>query len=188
MPDWRRSQVPGGTFFFTVVTDNRIPLFASADARKMLGQVLRECRRQWPFNLDGIVLLPDHLHVIWSLPRGDMNYSRRWAWLKSQFTQRWIAAGGQAQSVTSGRHRDGRKGVWQPKFWEHTLQDDEDFERHLNYIHYNPVKHGYVSSPRDWPWSSFHRYVKAGVYDADWGSGTSALVPDFLKMDSTIGE
>lgn len=80
------------------------------------------------------------------------------------------------------------QGVWQPKFWEHTLQDDEDFERHLNYIHYNPVKHGYVSSPRDWPWSSFHRYVKAGVYDADWGSGTSEILPDLLKMDSTIGE
>ena len=105
-----------GIFFFTVVTDRRRPIFDDAHARKILGSVFRECRVQWDFEVRAIVLLPDHLHAIWSLPRGDREYSKRWAWIKSQFTKRWLKAGGAEAQQTPGRKRDGRRGVWQPKF------------------------------------------------------------------------
>jgi len=91
MPNWRRAHVPGGTYFFTVVTDQRRPLFADAEPRRLLGSVIRECRVQWPFSIHSIVLLPDHLHAIWTLPRGDDGYSQRWAWIKRHFTKRWLA-------------------------------------------------------------------------------------------------
>jgi len=119
--------------------------------------------------IDAIVLLPDHLHTIWTLPRSDTNYSTRWAWIKKEFTKAWLQAGGMEQQQTLGRERDRRRGIWQPKFWEHTIADERDFERHIDYIHYNPVKHGLVSRPRDWPWSSFHRCVRRNLYPLDWG-------------------
>ena len=157
MPNWKRAFVPGGTFFFTVVTDCRRPIFQSDFATRLLGEVLRECQFHWQFEIKAIVLLPDHLHTIWALPRSDANFSKRWAWTKSQFTKRWLAQGGTQTMTSEGRKRNGRKGVWQPKFWEHCLKDEYDFERHFDYIHYNPVKHGYVDDPKDWPFSSLKR-------------------------------
>ena len=186
MPNWRRAYVPGGTFFFTVVTDGRQPLFGNAAARLALGEVMRQCRRAWSFELNAVVLLPDHLHAIWTLPRGDTNYSGRWAWIRREFTKRWLANGGGEQPVSEGRQRDGRRGVWQPKFWEHTLADEEDFERHFDYIHFNPVKHRYVTHPAAWPWSSFHRWVQAGVYPKTWGQ--IPCVPQLHNMTQTTGE
>jgi REP element-mobilizing transposase RayT len=115
MPNWKRAHVPGGMYFFTVVTDQRRPLFVSSVARRLLGDVLRECQRQWRFAIRAIVLLPDHLHAIWELPPGDASYSRRWAWTKRQFTKRWLAEIGTETRISAGRRRDGRRGVWQPK-------------------------------------------------------------------------
>lgn len=189
MPNWRRAHVPGGTYFFTLVTDRRAPLFEAPAARAILGSLFRRCRTRWPFEIRALVLLPDHLHAIWSLPRGDADYSRRWAWIKAQFTRNWLAAGGTEQRVSDGRRRDGRRGVWQPKFWEHLLESDDDFERHFDYVHYNPVKHGLVRCPRDWPWSTFHRYVRRGVLPehwACWRDGRGRL--DFDDIADTVGE
>jgi putative transposase len=187
MPNWRRAHVPGGTYFFTVVTDRRRPLFADPSSRQTLGDVIRECRLQWPFDVHSIVLLPDHLHAIWSLPRGDADYSKRWAWIKRQFTKCWLVAGGTETGISEGRRRDGRRCVWQPKFWEHTIEDEGDMERHVDYIHYNPVKHGYARCPVDWPWSSFHKWVQYGAYPSNWGcSHREALT--FDDLESSVGE
>ena len=174
MPNYRRNFVPGGAFFFTVVTDRRAAVFSEPLARDLLGVAFRECRKTSPFQIDAIVLLPEHLHTIWTLPQGDVDYPRRWARIKAGFTRAWIAANGKEQATTSGRQRDGRRGVLQPKYWEHTLRDERDFEQHIDYIHYNPVRHGLVACPRDWPYSSFHRWVRAGVYPASWGCGSIA--------------
>lgn len=138
---------------------------------------------------DATVLLPDHLHAIWTLPAGDTDYSKRWAWVKKEFTKRWLESGRPEQAVTAGRSRDGRRGVWQPKFWEHTIRDAKDLERHVEYIHYNPVKHGLVRCPHAWPWSSLSRWVGANLYPVDWACScvcTSATM-DFSDLEAGSG-
>ena len=190
MPNFRRFYVEGGTYFFTLVTDQRARFLSLPLARGLLSGVFREARARWPFEIPGLVLLPDHIHAMWTLPEGDDAYPRRWGWIKKEFTKRWLANGGEEQPISAGRTRDGRRGVWQPKFWEHTIRDETDFDHHMNYIHFNPVKHGYVPRPVDWEWSSFHRWVRAGVYDPLWGSGDVEQHPE-LKFDSiadSVGE
>jgi len=154
----------------------------------LLGSILRQCILKWPFTIDAIVLLPDHLHAIWSLPPGDDEYSKRWGWIKKEFMKAWLALGEREQARTAGRVRDRRRGVWQPKFWEHTLETDDDFQRHFDYVHYNPVKHGLVKCPRDWPWSSFQRWVRAGVYPQNWACSDETGRLDFGDIDKTTGE
>ncbi len=188
MPNWRRAVVPGGTYFFTVVTDQRRPIFESLIARSILGDVMRECQTTHPFDVRAIVLLPEHLHSIWCMPPGDAKYSARWQWIKTQFTSRWLAAGGTECDVSPGRQHEGRKGVWQPKFWEHTIEDEDDFESHFDYIHYNPVKHGHVRCPSDWPASSFHRWVRRGVYSPHWACGDRDPKMNFDHIDRSVGE
>ena len=170
MADYRRWYVPGGTFFFTVVTLYRRPLFRNDDARLLLGNVMRSIRDEMACTTVACVLLPDHLHCIWTLPAGDDDYSTRWKRIKSDFTQEWLRRGGEESPVSSAKRARGRRGVWQPRFWEHTLEDEEDLESHFDYVHYNPMKHGYVKRLAEWPWSSFHRYVAEGHYPPDWGS------------------
>src|SRR4051794_35084093 len=169
MPNFRRNYVPGGTYFYTLVTDQRAPFLCEERARRLLRGIIKECRARWPFRIDAIVLLPEHLHAMFTLPVGDDRYSRRWAWMKKEFTGRWLDVGGAEQPISEGRRRDGRRGVLQPKYWEHTIRDEDDHERHFDYIHFNPVRHGLVRCPRDWPYSSFRRYVRMGVYPEDWG-------------------
>lgn len=188
MPDWRRAHVPGGTYFFTVVTYHRMRFLTTAMARQILGDAIRRCRQRWPMTIPAMVLLPDHLHTIWSLPLGDEEYSKRWAWIKKEFTKQWLAEGGCEARTTEGRKRDGRRAVWQSKFWEHTIRDEDDFEKHFDYIHFNPVKHGLVECPIDWEWSSFHRHVRSGVYPANWACGDRENVPKFQSIEKTVGE
>lgn len=188
MPNWRRAHVPGGSFFFTVVTDRRGRFLGEVPARPMFGSIIRRCQLRWPFTINALVLLPDHLHTIWSLPPGDEAYSKRWGWIKKEFTKNWLALGGWEQSQTEGRKRDRRRGVWQPKYWEHTLETEDDFERHFDYVHYNPVKHGYVRCPRDWPWSSFHRWVRRGVYPEHWACWDDVGPLGFSDIEGTVGE
>ena len=164
MPNWRRAHVSGGFFFFTIVTDRRARFLTEIPARPLLGSIIRRCLLQWPLTINAMVLLPDHLHAIWSLPPGDAAYPKRWGWIKQEFTKAWLSLGGCEKKQTVRRIRDGRRGVWQPKYWEHTLEGEHDFERHFDDIHYNPVKHRLVRCPRDWPCSSFHRWTRSGVY------------------------
>ena len=191
MPNYRRAYVPGGSFFFTVVVHRRRHLFADPPATALLGSVLRRCQMRWPFTVNAVVLLPDHLHAIWSLPAGDSEYPRRWGWTKKEFTQRWLAIGGRDYVVSEGRKHQRRRGIWQPRYWEHTLEDEDDFERHFDYIHWNPVKHGYVRCPGEWPQSSIHRYARLGVYDGNWGCFTTDMATPpfgFHDIEDTVGE
>ncbi|ODA36481.1 REP-associated tyrosine transposase [Planctopirus hydrillae] len=187
MPNYRRFFVPGGTYFFTVVTHQRRPLFHIDVNRVLLGDVIRECQKEWPFEMKAIVLLPDHLHAIWTLPVGDQNYSGRWSVIKKNFTTQFLANGGSDGSVSFGKQREHRRGVWQRRFWEHTIQNEDDFQTHFDYIHFNPVRHQLVSCPKQWEPSSFRRWVKAGVYPVDWACGT-APKPTFPSTQENYGE
>lgn len=169
MPNYRRHHVHGGTYFFTLKTENNAPLFAELRNVRLLGAVFRETIARWPFEMTAVVLLPDHLHALWTLPPGDADYSMRWAWLKKEFTRRFLTAGGREQSRSDSRRRNRRRGVWQRRFWEHTIADEEDFGNHFDYLHWNPVKHRFAKTPAEWPHSSFHRWVNRGVYPTNWG-------------------
>jgi putative transposase len=175
MSDYRRYFVPGGTFFFTLITARRAHLFADGGARRLLGHLTRCCFRKYPVDVIAVVLLPDHLHTLWALPPGDARYSLRWSWIKGNFSRQWLAS--RACGQPRVKSPEGRRSVWQRRFWEHTIRDEDDLEAHFDYIHYNPVKHGYVTRPRDWRWSSFHRWVARGHYDIRWGGIEPPAVP-----------
>ncbi len=187
MPNYLRAYIPGGTFFFTVKTERNTPIFRKDFAVRILGNVIRETQEQWPFEINAIVLLPDHLHAIWSLPENDANFPKRWAWLKKEFTKRYLQNGGLEQPVSESRVKYRNRGVWQRKFWEHAIKDEDEFQTYFDYIHWNPVKHGYVNSPANWLHSSFHRWAKKGVYEKNWGH--SLQEPENLKkINHDVGE
>jgi putative transposase len=162
MVRYRRNRVEGGQFFFTLTLDDRgsTALVDHVDALRLAFDVTR---RERPFTIDAIVILPDHLHAILSLPEGDADFAGRWRRIKGSFSTRLLRGGAAIK-----RHANGELALWQRRYWEHTIRDDLDFSRHVDYIHYNPIKHGLVTQVRDWPHSSFHRYVKEGVLPADW--------------------
>ncbi|TWT89662.1 Transposase IS200 like protein [Pseudobythopirellula maris] len=168
--NYRRARIEGGTYFFTVITHERRPFLASPLARSALRQAIRSVRSHRPFTIDAIVLLPDHLHTVWTLPRGDDDYSTRWRQIKSLFTKAWLRSGGDEGDRSVSRQVKGERGVWHRRMFEHACRDEADMKRCVDYLHANPLKHGLVSLTRDWPWSSFHRCVRLGEYPADWGS------------------
>jgi putative transposase len=169
MPNYRRSITPGATYFFTVVTHRRQPILVKPESRTILRQVIGDVRRQYPFTIDAWVLLPDHLHCIWSLPEGDFDYSSRWGLIKAGFTKRAKPIMHREEWVSDSKRKHRESTVWQRRFWEHQIRDETDFQRHVDYIHFNPVKHGLVSQVNAWPYSTFHRYAREGVYIEDWG-------------------
>lgn len=162
---YRRTTVAGGTYFFTVNLAQR-DRTVLVDHVEVLCSVLRTVRRRHPFHSDAMVILPDHLHAIWTLPEGDHDFPTRWMLIKAGFSRQLAAEERRSRS----RLVKGERGIWQRRYWEHLIRDDEDYARHVEYIHYNPVKHGYVVRAVDWPYSSMHRYIAAGVVSADWGS------------------
>lgn len=168
MPNYRRAQKPGGTFFFTLVTHLRQPIFADPGCRDLLRQAIEEVRGTHPFTIDAWVLLPDHLHCLWTLPDGDTDYSKRWGMIKARFTKTLNATLAPATR---------RPTYWQKRFWEHCIRDDHDLRRHMDYTHYNPVKHGLTETAAAWPFSTFHRHVKTGTYPLDWAAPSTDL-PD----------
>ncbi|TVO74102.1 REP-associated tyrosine transposase [Sedimenticola selenatireducens] len=161
---YRRSVIPGGTYFFTVnLFDRKQTLLL--DHIALLRDAVSQVKARHSFSIDGMVILPDHLHAIWTLPDGDRDYSKRWMLIKASFS-RGIMKG---EQISMSRKAKGERGIWQRRYWEHLIRDDEDFQRHVDYIHYNPVKHGWVKRASDWPYSSIHRYIKKGVLDPNWG-------------------
>ena len=168
MPSYRRSRIEGGMYFLTAVTHGRMPIFGRAWTRGAFGESLVEVRKRHPFDLRAIVLLPDHLHMLWALPSGDADYSMRMSLVKRRFTHSYLARGGKEGPTTPSRRKHRVRGVWEKRFFERTIRDYQDYKRHLDYIHSNPVKHGLVDAVRDWEYSSFHRYVRLGEYDLDW--------------------
>jgi putative transposase len=163
MTNYRRNFVAGGSFFFTVnIAERRLRLLT--DHVSKLRTAFRETRRRHSFTIAAIVVLPDHLHTIWTLPEGDADFSTRWRLIKSAFSRN-LATG---ERISQSRAAKGERGIWRRRYWEHTIRDDDDFARHVDYTHINPVKHGLVARVRDWPYSSFHRMVRLGVYRGDW--------------------
>ena len=168
MPNYVRVFRPGGTFFLTLVTERRAPLFAENHARTLLHDAIARCQSFHPFEIDAIILLPDHLHLLMTLPRGDADFSVRLRLLKSRFTRTYLASGGTEQRRSDSRVRQQARGVWQRRFWEHTIRDEDDLHRHSDYVHYNAVKHKQVTCPHLWPHSSFHRFVAEKRYEPRW--------------------
>ena len=167
MTNYRRANLEGGYYFFTVVTYRRRRFLTDELARTCLRTAWEETRRRSHFDVVASCLLPDHLHCVWKLPEGDRDFSLRWSRIKAGFTRRYLPAGGAECSRSPSRDRKRERGVWQRRFWEHQMRDEEDLQRHIDYIHYNPVKHGLVERVEDWAWSTYHRYVREGIY----GSG-----------------
>jgi putative transposase len=171
---YRRNFIPGGSFFFTVnLADRRSHLLTERVG--LLREAFRYVRARHPFALDAIAVLPDHLHAIWTLPLEEGDYAMRWRLIKAFFS-RGIEGG---ERISASRERKGERAIWQRRYWEHTLRDERDFERHCDYIHFNPVKHGHVSGAGEWPHSSFHRFVKLGMYPVDWASAGESAGSDF---------
>lgn len=164
---YRRAFTAGGSYFFTLVTYNRKPIFATAEAVEVLREAFRSVRKSRLFEIDAIVVMPDHLHCIWTLPPDDADFATRWRLIKSAFTKHCAPA---LRTIPNRvRAAKQEQAVWQRRYWEHLIRDETDFSNHVDYIHYNPVKHGLVASPQDWPYSSFSRHVEAGIYLPDWG-------------------
>ncbi len=163
--NYRRSRAKGAAFFFTVVTEHRRRVFSSFENIRLIGLALDHVKEKHPFEMDAFVILPDHIHCIWTMPEGIDDFSTRWRLVKSYFTKR---------CRTNGK-------IWQDRFWEHQIRDEDDFTRHVEYIHYNPVKHGYAKSPIEWVHSSFREAVEKGIYQPDWGAGQC------IQFDSMVG-
>jgi putative transposase len=170
MPDYRRNRVPGGTYFFTVnlLQRNRSLLTDHID---LLRNAVRTTRRAKPFHIDAWVVLPDHMHCIWTLPAGDTDFAARWKAIKIAFSKALPST----ESLSAVRLAKGERGIWQRRYWEHTIRDERDYAAHMDYVHINPVKHGHVARVAEWPYSSFHRLVEAGVYAPDWAGGEGEI-------------
>ena len=168
MVNYRRNWLPGGTFFFTVTLLDRRSRWLVTQVES-LRAAFRAVHAQRFFTIEAIVVLPDHLHTIWTLPPGDADFAGRWKAIKSHFTRTLVQ-----QGVAMRSNAKGEYPLWQRRYWEHTIQDEDDWQRHVDYIHYNPVKHGLVTHASAWPFSSFHRFVRLGWLSADWGGGEQA--------------
>ena len=178
MSRYRRSTTTGATFFFTVVTYRRQRILTDEVVRRALRDAIVRVRERYPFTVDAWVLLPDHLHCLWTLPSGDADFGVRWNWIKRTVTRAVAASYERADWRNTSRIARRESTIWQRRFWEHQIRNDADYTAHMDYVHFNPVKHGLVDRVADWPHSTFHRLVKAGVYPADWAGGEISL-PDF---------
>lgn len=177
MRQYIRDKTAGACYFFTLTLQDRHSHLLTENIQA-IRQAYRFTQQHAAFVLHGMVVLPDHLHIQITLPSGDDNYSARMSMFKSAFS-RQIPDG---ELISPSRDRKRERGIWQRRFFEHRIRDDFDFETHMNYIHYNPVNHGYVQQPIDWPFSTFHDWVTHGVYAADWGSSC------FIVVDKNFGE
>ena len=166
---YRRANVSGATYFFTVnLADRKSRLLV--ENIDLLKESIRRVKISHLFEIDAMVALPDHLHAIWTLPRDDADFATRWALVKAGFSRRLP----KIERISESRKAKGERGIWQRRYWEHLLRDDEDFRRHVDYIHFNPVKHGYVERAADWPHSSIHRFIRDGLIPLDWATEGSS--------------
>ena len=169
MTRYRRDQTRGATWFFTVnLADRRKRLLVQRI--ELLRTAFSTVREDHPFEIDAIVVLPEHLHAIWTLPEGDGDFPLRWRQIKAAFSRGIDSCEPRSRS----RHIRAERGIWQRRYWEHRVRDEADLERHVDYIHFNPVKHGHVARVADWQWSSFHRDVRRGVLPIDWAGEAEA--------------
>lgn len=188
MREYIRMRAPGARVFLTLVTHKRAPILTRYDHVRRLRETLAVVARTRPFRCWAAVILPDHLHLLIELPPGDAAFSTRVMLIKSRFQPDHRLA---LAHPSASRQRRRERTIWQRRFWEHTIRDDRDFEAHMDYIHFNPVKHGLASCPHAWPHSSFHRWARAGRYPGDWGCGCARPAlppPNALLAAATAGE
>ncbi|HBO3969014.1 TPA: transposase [Pseudomonas aeruginosa] len=171
MPSYRRTWVPGGTYFFTVTLHDRRSNLLTREI-DLLRRVVAQTKRRHPFRIDAWVVLPEHMHCLWTLPPDDADFATRWKVIKSGFVRRIPCH----ESRTLAQRRRGQRAIWQQRYWEHLIRNDTDYRRHFDYIHLNPVKHGLVTAVKDWPFSTFHRAVAEGLYPEDWAGDPSLEV------------
>ncbi|WP_134677194.1 REP-associated tyrosine transposase [Ectopseudomonas khazarica] len=176
MPNYRRARVPGATYFFTVNLHDRGSdlLIREID---LLRETVRATKARHPFHIDAWVVLPEHMHCLWTLPPGDADFARRWKVIKFAFSRRLPST----ETLNASQQNRRERGIWQRRYWEHLIRDERDYQHHFDYIHYNPLKHGHVQRLVDWPYSSFHRAVAEGIYPADW-----CAVPE--QVEGNYGE
>jgi putative transposase len=175
MPNYRRVKIKGGTYFFTLITHNRNKLFASSKTRELFLEALEHVRIYHPFTLIAYCILPDHIHLLIKLPEDDDNFSTRISEIKKRFTKQYRAKNNISQSKNS-LVKQQNISLWKDRFWEHYIRDENDLSRHIEYIHFNPVKHGLVNQTKDWRASSFFDYVQKGYFDSDWGQGETKRI------------
>jgi putative transposase len=175
MPQYRRAKLEGSLFFFTVVLAER-PSDLLVNEIDRLRRIYRTVRQRRPFETIAICVLPDHVHAVWELPGGDDDFSTRWNLIKSGFSR-----GLDPRLRSASKLAKREKGIWQRRYWEHAIRNEADLARHIDYIHFNPVRHGHVRRVADWPHSSFHRYVGRGLLAADWGG-------DMREIQGPFGE
>jgi putative transposase len=173
---YRRAKAVGSCYFFTVVTERRQRILTAAPVRAALHAAIERVRSTRPFEIDGWVLLPDHLHAIWTLPENDADFSTRWRLIKTYVTRACGPAYFRADLRTDHRSAKQYGTLWQHRYWEHLLRDQADYAAHMDYLHINPVKHGLVKTVQEWPYSTFHRLVANGAYPADWAGGAEAAL------------
>ena len=159
MSSYKRRYLKGRSYFFTVVTYRRKKIFIDEPFVAMLRESFKYVMKKWPFKIDAIVVLPDHLHCVWQMPPYDADFSTRWMLIKSHFSR----------SVKGSVNKRNEKQIWQRRFWEHVIRDEDDWRAHMDYIHYNPVKHGYVSHPGEWMYGSYQKFIENGYYPENWG-------------------
>lgn len=175
MTNYRRNFIAGGSYFFTVTLADRSSRLL-VERVDLLKEAILSVKAEKPFDTIAMVVMPEHLHCIWTLPPDDADYPTRWKMIKARFSSEIP----KMEKRSESRMSRGERGIWQRRFWEHTIRDEDDYKRHMDYIHFNPVKHGYVSRVIDWPYSTFHRCVSDGWYPADW-AGT-------VEGDAGFGE
>jgi len=167
---YRRANIGGATYFFTVnLADRTKPLLV--EHVDVLREVIRLVRLKHPFRIDAMVVLPDHLHSIWTLSQDDADFSVRWALIKAGFSRRMP----REEAIRRSDLKKRERGIWQRRYWEHLIRNDDDFAKHVDYVHFNPVKHGYVTRAADWKHSSIHRYIQHGLMEEDWGIDVARL-------------
>ncbi len=176
MSDYRRVIVPGATYFFTLVTYRRRPVLCDPLVRSVLRDAIKTVRARYPFTIEAWVLLPEHLHCIWTLPPGDADYSKRWSIIKRKVSLECSSHYHRADWMTASKSKHREATFWQRRYWEHCIKTDLDYNRHMDYIAINPVKHNLVSCVKDWPYSTFHRDVAQGIYSADWAGSSDMII------------
>jgi putative transposase len=180
---YRRVFMPGASYFFTLVANQRSPIFSDATAVDIYHRSVRKVQAAWPFTIEAEVILPDHIHFLCTLPEGDADYPTRVRLIKAAFTRSFLSRRRRLDERSDSRIAKGEQAVWQRRYWEHTIRDERDFQAHLDYIHLNPVKHGLVAAARDWPHSTFRAWVERGVYELWWGSNEMPPLPEWVGRE-----
>ena len=162
---YRRADVAGGTYFFTVnLAERKNTLLI--DHFDKLRTAFNKTKKQHPFCLDALVILPEHLHTLWTLPPNDNDFAKRWMLIKSNFSRQLP----KTERINQSRQTKGERGIWQRRYWEHLIRDEIDYQTHVDYIHNNPVKHGYVENPTDWKYSTIHQHIEQGKTEPNWAA------------------